>query len=359
MRTFRSILVGAMRVRWLTIAVTLACFAASLLALPYVPRQFFPASDRPELTVDLTLPQNASIYASEDSVGQARRDAQGRSRRRQLEHLCRTRRDPFLPAARRQARQRLFLASRRDRQGRAGARPAALEAREGAGRAIAERRRPRFSARARAAGRLAGAISGQRTGRRGSAGDRAQARPGDGRKRQSEAGQFRLDGALARGQGQDRPGSGPASRLELADAGRDAERRHVRDADHPGSRRHLSRQCRRPGERRAARVAFDLAFAAAAAPRRAHGPLKPDRDLRFRSGISADLAARPGPDADRPGRRQQRRDAGRRGRLARAGDRQARGEPARAATTSPPAARSRRAPSRRLRCSRSCPRRCS
>jgi multidrug efflux pump len=65
MRTFRAILVGAMRVRWLTIAVTLACFAAALLALPYVPRQFFPASDRPELVVDLTLPQNASIFASD------------------------------------------------------------------------------------------------------------------------------------------------------------------------------------------------------------------------------------------------------------------------------------------------------
>ncbi len=44
---------------------TLACFVASLLALPLVPRQFFPASDRPELVVDLTLPQNASIYASD------------------------------------------------------------------------------------------------------------------------------------------------------------------------------------------------------------------------------------------------------------------------------------------------------
>ena len=62
---FRSILVGAMRMRWITIAVTLACFAAALLALPYVPRQFFPASDRPELVVDLTLPQNASIFGSE------------------------------------------------------------------------------------------------------------------------------------------------------------------------------------------------------------------------------------------------------------------------------------------------------
>ena len=68
LRIFRTILVGAMRMRWLTIALTLACFTASLLALPYVPRQFFPASDRPELVVDLTLPQNASIYASDQAA---------------------------------------------------------------------------------------------------------------------------------------------------------------------------------------------------------------------------------------------------------------------------------------------------
>ncbi|WP_294532643.1 efflux RND transporter permease subunit [uncultured Rhodoblastus sp.] len=62
---FRTLLVGAMRWRWATVGVTLACFVASLLALPLVPRQFFPASDRPELIVDLTLPQNASIFATE------------------------------------------------------------------------------------------------------------------------------------------------------------------------------------------------------------------------------------------------------------------------------------------------------
>ncbi len=55
-----------MSARWVTIGITLALFAASVLALPLVPRQFFPASDRPELLVDLTLPQNASIYASEN-----------------------------------------------------------------------------------------------------------------------------------------------------------------------------------------------------------------------------------------------------------------------------------------------------
>ena len=30
-----------------------------------MPRQFFPSSDRPELLVDLSLPQNASMFASE------------------------------------------------------------------------------------------------------------------------------------------------------------------------------------------------------------------------------------------------------------------------------------------------------
>jgi len=62
---FRRLLVCVMRARWVTIGATLACFVAALLASPYVPRQFFPSSDRPELLVDLRLPQNASIYASE------------------------------------------------------------------------------------------------------------------------------------------------------------------------------------------------------------------------------------------------------------------------------------------------------
>jgi multidrug efflux pump len=66
-RTFRGALVAAMRMRWLTILVTLACFVVALLALPSVPRQFFPSSDRPELLIDLRLPQGASIYASSDA----------------------------------------------------------------------------------------------------------------------------------------------------------------------------------------------------------------------------------------------------------------------------------------------------
>ena len=67
-RMYRGFLTMAMRAKWVTIALTLALFAGSILALPLVPRQFFPSSDRPELLVDLSLPQNASIYASEAAV---------------------------------------------------------------------------------------------------------------------------------------------------------------------------------------------------------------------------------------------------------------------------------------------------
>ena len=62
---YSAFLRAAIRMKWLTIGVTLAMFVASLYLVRHVPQQFFPASDRPELTVDLTLRQNASIYATE------------------------------------------------------------------------------------------------------------------------------------------------------------------------------------------------------------------------------------------------------------------------------------------------------
>lgn len=65
---YRGFLTLALKARWVTIVLAIAAFVLSVLAMPLIPRQFFPASDRPELLVDLQLPQNASIYASEDVV---------------------------------------------------------------------------------------------------------------------------------------------------------------------------------------------------------------------------------------------------------------------------------------------------
>ena len=68
MRTFRHFLELAMRARWVTVLITLALFGASLYGMRLVPQQFFPSSDRPELLVDLQLPENASIYATQEAA---------------------------------------------------------------------------------------------------------------------------------------------------------------------------------------------------------------------------------------------------------------------------------------------------
>jgi multidrug efflux pump len=68
LRVFRGFLLSAMRFRWVTITATLGCFVLALVGLPHVERQFFPSSDRPELLVDIRLPQNASIYASREAA---------------------------------------------------------------------------------------------------------------------------------------------------------------------------------------------------------------------------------------------------------------------------------------------------
>ncbi|EIM29444.1 efflux RND transporter permease subunit [Microvirga lotononidis] len=60
-RMFSHVLDGVMRWRWVTIGVAVALFGASLYGLRFVEQQFFPSSDRTELLVDFTLPQNASI----------------------------------------------------------------------------------------------------------------------------------------------------------------------------------------------------------------------------------------------------------------------------------------------------------
>lgn len=68
MVVYRAVLTAAMRARWLTIALTVAAFVGAVFASRFVGQQFFPASDRPELVVDLTLPQSASIFASDSAA---------------------------------------------------------------------------------------------------------------------------------------------------------------------------------------------------------------------------------------------------------------------------------------------------
>ncbi len=65
---FHDTLDWALRRKFLVIGATAGLFVASLGGMGLVQQQFFPASDRPELLVNLTLPQNASLAATEATV---------------------------------------------------------------------------------------------------------------------------------------------------------------------------------------------------------------------------------------------------------------------------------------------------
>jgi multidrug efflux pump len=63
-RRFRSWVDFCLRRRFLVLTLMLGLFVVALAGFGLVPRQFFPSSDRPELVVDMRLPEGASIEAS-------------------------------------------------------------------------------------------------------------------------------------------------------------------------------------------------------------------------------------------------------------------------------------------------------
>ena len=68
-RRFRALVVWCLRHRWLVIFATLAVFVLSLAAFNKgVQKQFFPAASRPEVMIDIWLPQGASLKATEREV---------------------------------------------------------------------------------------------------------------------------------------------------------------------------------------------------------------------------------------------------------------------------------------------------
>ena len=65
-QTFRRLVNWCVAHRWLTIGATLAIFALGLAGMGRVQQQFFPDSSRPEILVDLWLPEGSSFHANEE-----------------------------------------------------------------------------------------------------------------------------------------------------------------------------------------------------------------------------------------------------------------------------------------------------
>jgi multidrug efflux pump len=68
-RRFRALVVWCLRHRWLVIGATIGVFGLSLVAFNKgVQKQFFPAASRPEIMIDIWLPQGASLKATAREV---------------------------------------------------------------------------------------------------------------------------------------------------------------------------------------------------------------------------------------------------------------------------------------------------
>jgi multidrug efflux pump subunit AcrB len=74
-RAFNQLLRACVRWKWLTIAATVALFALSVGGMRFVQEQFFPSSDRRELIIDWTVPQNASITQTRDQMDRFEKQA--------------------------------------------------------------------------------------------------------------------------------------------------------------------------------------------------------------------------------------------------------------------------------------------
>lgn len=63
-RRFRRLIGWCIERRWIVLGLTIVLFLIALAGFTLVPQQFFPSSDRPELLVDVRLPEGASFDAT-------------------------------------------------------------------------------------------------------------------------------------------------------------------------------------------------------------------------------------------------------------------------------------------------------
>ena len=70
-RALRRAVGWAVRFRWVVIASTLASFGAAIVAFTQVQQQFFPTSSRPELFIEIRMPEGTSIGVTEAAAKKA------------------------------------------------------------------------------------------------------------------------------------------------------------------------------------------------------------------------------------------------------------------------------------------------
>ncbi|MCP3960487.1 MAG: efflux RND transporter permease subunit [bacterium] len=69
-RTYKGLLRGCIRARWLVVLVVVGIFASALWGFGYVEQSFFPPSTRPQLMVDFWMPQGTHIEETTQRVAE-------------------------------------------------------------------------------------------------------------------------------------------------------------------------------------------------------------------------------------------------------------------------------------------------
>ena len=67
-RRLRAVITAAVRHKFLTCAFVLLAFGAAVAGMGGLKQQFFPSSDRPEVLVEVRLPEGSSIEATARTV---------------------------------------------------------------------------------------------------------------------------------------------------------------------------------------------------------------------------------------------------------------------------------------------------
>jgi multidrug efflux pump len=67
-RMFRQMLIWCLNHKKMVLSITAACFIGSLFLLKFVKQEFFPPSVRPELIVEMTLPEGSSLTETEQEA---------------------------------------------------------------------------------------------------------------------------------------------------------------------------------------------------------------------------------------------------------------------------------------------------
>ncbi len=295
---FRAVLVVAMRWRWATIAVRVALLFLSVYGMRFVQQQFFPSSDRPEILVDMTLPQMSSIAETRKQMDAMEQRLKGEATSSSGRSYVGQGAIRFYLPLDQQLGNAFF--------GQIVVETKSLEARNAlmpklaayGARALRRDGRVRPHARPRAAGRPADPVPRQRAGPAGGPRPGHQARRHDRRQRAHRRADLRLERAGPSAARRDPAGQGAPARHHQPGHRRDPQRRRRRHGDHPGARQHLPRRRDRPGAGGGTLHHRHAAEPPGVARQRRLGAAAGFRHHRLRPGAADRLAPRPAADGD-------------------------------------------------------------